>query len=476
MDTWVVSVLGGPPRRLLTNAEGLTSFDDRSGHARVLFSEMTGLGAQMSIVSATESRSEPRSVYVPPDEFGMAHRSYLSPDHKWVIVVEMDMRSWLPCRLVPTDHSSVGRVVGPPSAQCTDAGWSPDGKWLYFTASTAGGGHIWRQRFPDGTAEQVTSGVTQEDGIAFAPDGRSFVTSIGATQSTVWVHNSRGDRQVTSEGYGFKPSISPDGKQLYYLVRILGARSWISGGLWVADLESGERRRLLPDFQVEEYSISRDGRTVVFTSVDESGYTPIWIAPVNGGTPPRRLGSIDGTFVFFGAVGEVVFGSQEKTSFIYRINQAGGDVRKLLTTPMLLPLAVSPDGRWVVVADPKAWGSLVVYPAEDGPPVRICDGCFPPPGTDPIPPPMSWTPDGRFVYVTFADASLAGPTYAIPLRPGEMLPRVPPSGYASKEAVAAIPGARLVSNGIIYPGPNPTMYAFTKTATQRNIYRVPVER
>jgi hypothetical protein len=35
-------------------------------------------------------------------------------------------------------------------------------------------------------------------------------------------------------------------------------------------------------------------------------------------------------------------------------------------------------------------------------------------------------------------------------------------------------GARLVSEEYVYPGPNPSIYAFVKVSTQRNIYRVPV--
>jgi serine/threonine protein kinase/Tol biopolymer transport system component len=474
LDTWVVPVLGGKPQLLLTNTEGLTFFDGGAGQIRILFSEMTGRGSQMSIVTAMENRRELRNVYVPSDEFGMAHRSYLSPDRKSVLVAEMDLRSWLSCRLVPMDGSSPGKPVGPAPAQCTDAAWSPDGKWMYFTASTAGGVHTWRQRFPDGTPEQVTFGVTEEEGIHFAPDGRSFVTSIGTSQSTVWIHDSRGDRQVTSEGYSFSPSISPDGKKLYYLVRIFGARSWISGGLWVTDLESGQRQRLLPDFQMQQYSISADGEHVVFVAVDEQGRTPVWLASLDGRTPLRRLGSIDGSMAYFGAPGEVVFGSQEKTPFIYRIKEDGSGLQKMIATPMLIPLAVSPDGRWVAVMDPAAWGALMVYPAGSGPPIRVCDGCSPPQGTDPMPPPLSWTPDGRSVYVKFADASLTGPTYAIPLPRGQMLPRVPASGFQSKEAIAALPGARLVSAGSVYPGPEPSIYAFTKVTAQRNIYRVPV--
>jgi Tol biopolymer transport system component len=219
MDTWVVPIGGGKPQRILTNAEGLTWFNDATGQPRTLFSEMTGMGGQMSIVTSMENRTDPRNIYAAPPPAGMAHRSYISPDRQWVLIVEMDIHSWLPCRLVPFDNSSTGKPVGPRPSQCTDAAWSPDGEWMYFTATTGTGVHIWRQRFPDGEPEQVTSGTATEEGIYFAPDGRSFVTSIGTTQSTLWIHDSRGDRQITSEGYSFMPSLSADGKKLYYLVR-----------------------------------------------------------------------------------------------------------------------------------------------------------------------------------------------------------------------------------------------------------------
>jgi hypothetical protein len=61
--------------------------------------------------------------------------------------------------------------------------------------------HLWRQRFPKGQPEQITSGPTQEEGIAVAPDGRSLITSIGMRQSAVWIHDDRGDRPISSEGY-----------------------------------------------------------------------------------------------------------------------------------------------------------------------------------------------------------------------------------------------------------------------------------
>ena len=73
--------------------------------ASLLFSEMTGRGAQMGIVSATESRAQHRIVYM-PSEAAMAHRSYASPNGQQVLLAEMDTFVWLPCRLVPSNGAS----------------------------------------------------------------------------------------------------------------------------------------------------------------------------------------------------------------------------------------------------------------------------------------------------------------------------------------------------------------------------------
>ena len=272
-DTWTVPVLGGEPRRFLVNASGLTWIRDAgTASPRVLFSEQTGEGIHMVLTTASEGRLDPRRVYAPPTNGGMAHRSFLSPDGRSVLVVEMGS-GWLPCKLVPFDGSAAPTAVGPPSAPCTDAAWSPDGRWMYFSANAGNGFHIWRQRVGDRRAEQLTAAAaTEEQGVALFPDGRSLVTSIGSEQNTVWLHDSHGDRQITSQGYAFQPKLSSDGRRLYYLLRSgVNTRTWVSGALWVSDLESGQRARLFPDFLIEDYSVARDGSRVVFSALGADG-------------------------------------------------------------------------------------------------------------------------------------------------------------------------------------------------------------
>ena len=193
-STWVVPVLGGEPHELLPNAAALTWTDAE----HVMFSEVK-TGTHMGIVSATESRAGERDVYLPDSVSGMAHRSWLSPGGKWILVSEMDVLGWRSCRVVPLDGSSMGETAGPKLARCTYAGWSPDGKKMYFSADAGDGYHIWRQSFPRGVPEQLTFGPTEEEGVALSPDGRTLVTSAGIRESTVWLHDATGDRPTTAE-------------------------------------------------------------------------------------------------------------------------------------------------------------------------------------------------------------------------------------------------------------------------------------
>jgi len=475
-DTWVVPVLGGKPRLWLPNASGLTWID----REHVLFSEIKK-GVHMALVAATESRAEARDIYVPPTEPGMAHRSYLSPDRKWVLLVEMEGSRWLPCRLVPFDGSSRGKAVGPPDGRCTSAAWSPDGRWMYLTVDVRDGFHIWRQRFPDGKPEQVTSGTTQEDGIAMSPDGRSFVTSVGTVQSSVWLHDGKGERQLTFEGYASfglagppRSYFSADGRKLYYLVRQQGAREFNDGELWVADLDTNRMERLLPGFTTPGFDVSADGKRVVFPVRETDGKIQIWLASLERRFPPRKISTsrFDERRPVFGPAGEIFFHSAEPGGgALYRMQEDGTGRQRILPGGLV---SVSPDGKWVAGRSFKPSGEEVTgafpfdaYPLTGGPRVRICQGCRY----------VRWSPDGRYLYFSFVGMGILtdiGKTFALPIPPGKYVPDLPAAGAASVEEALSLPGVRVIEHGNISPGRDPSVYAFTKITAQRNLYRVPI--
>ena len=474
-DTWSVPVLGGEPQRWLKNASGLIW----TSPGKVLFSEIK-MGLHMGVVAAGENRMGARDVYLPADEPSMAHRSYLSPDGKWVLLAEMDNdHLWLPCRVVPADASSTGHRVGPAGGGCTFGAWSHDGKWIYLTSNAVGNNHIWRQKFPDGPPEQVTSGPTEEEGIAMAPDGRSFVTAVALQNTVLWVHDAKGEREILVEGNAAQPIFTPDGKKLCYrVVKEPFTESSAyrdSGEVRVADLASGHSEPLVPGFQAYDYDLSADGRQVVMEAADSDGKPQLWIAPFDRSAPPRQISNVVGSAPRFGPGGEIFFrhlegkpGMLGSTGFAYRVNQDGTGLRKVVAQPILIMWAVSPDGHWL-----QAWAPI----GGDGPPAfqffplgggsaSVLDsGTF-----------INWSRNGSSFSIASGFSSLIqeGRSYLIPLPRGQAIPRIPARGFHSEDEVAHLPGARKIEDGYVVPGPSTDVYAFYRGGAQRNLYRIPI--
>jgi Tol biopolymer transport system component len=463
-----VPVLGGNPQLWLPNAAALSWIDNQ----RLLFSEIKR-GDHMAIVTASESRADTRDVYVPASENGMAHRSYLSSDGKSVLVVEMDEHTnWSPCRVVPLDGSSAGRRVGPPGAACTAAAWSPDGKWMYLTADTGSNDHIWRQRFPDGEPQQITSGPTEEDGIAVSQDGRFFITAVGLRQRPIWLHDSSGDHQVSLEGYAYFPRLYLAGKKLCYLNGKGQLRSDAASEVWLADLESGTSARVLPGLLVSTYAISQDGR-VVASVRDKEGNLGLWLAPLDRRSPPRAIPFAFGDWPLFGPNREIFYVAEENNvSFIFRVHEDGSGRARVSAEPVSELHSVSPDGKWVAAYGQSSseGGSFeFAYPTAGGQRVPLCN----PPCR------VSWAPDGRFMYFSVASGYMSlgatGRTYVLPTRPGSMFPEIPAGGFRSPDQLAAAPGVRIIDAADLSPGPSPDVYAFSREVVQRNLYRIPLK-
>ncbi len=457
-DTWSVPVLGGPPTRLLPNASGLTWTADH----RVLFSEIK-TGLHMGIVTATEGRADSRQIYIQPDEHFMAHYSYASPDRQSVLVVEMTGTHAFnhPCRLVPFDGSSAGRQVGP-QGTCIAAAWSPDGQWMYFSAMVGGSAHLWRQKFPDGAPEQITFGPMEEEGIALAPDGRSLVTSVGTRRSAIWIRDAAGERAILSEGYAMAPRLSHDGTRVFYL---LVRDWWLSSRGWVAssaelrslDLGSGKTDSVLSGVSITDYDLSRDEKEVAFTTTDDQGASQIWLAPLDRRTPPREIAR-GADHVSFGKDGVLVFRSLAESNALVRINKDGTGRERITTMPVFDKFGVSPDGEWVIASLPLA--ETFAMPIHGGAPRTICRRrCYP-----------AWSSDGRFLYVGFPQDKK---TLAIPVPAGQLLPVLPAAGIDAI-GVAGLPGAWMIEQGAISPGPGQSTYVFTRTDLQRNLFRIPL--
>ena len=470
-STWVVPTLRGDPHLWLRNSGGLTWIDK----SQLLYSEIKQ-GLHMAIATSPDNRGGARDVYVPEHQNGMAHRAYLAPDKQSVLVVEMDERSaWLPCRLVPFDGGSAGRPVGPPNARCTEAAWAPDGRWMYFTADTGDGFHLWRQAYPDGQPEQLTSGITQEEGLAIAPGGTSLITSVGLRRRAIFVHAANGDeRQIPAEGYAFWPVLSADGQRLCYRVTRSAVTGQVPTELWMTELATGRNERLFPGQLVTSYDLSRDGRLLAGVR-DSDGKNRVWTAWLDGREPPRQVATLEGDNPrFVGA--DIVFRAQEgATMFLFLVKTDGTGMRKLPASAAVSSVigSGSADGKWVAGYASRSGSSgnggvlysttgeeaVVVIPNSSG--VRI-----------------RWAPDGTRLYISIpvgaASAFGSGRTYVVPTEPGSMLPRMPVGGFQSEADLAAAPGVQMLPYGDVTAGPSASIYAYSRETVTRNLYRIPL--
>jgi eukaryotic-like serine/threonine-protein kinase len=473
-NTWIVSLGERKPQLWLANASGLSWMAER----QILYSAI-GSGLHMSLLASDELGVAARSIYAPAPEAGMVHRSALSPDGRWVLVVEMENPVWQQCRVVPAGGLRAGWRIGR-AGQCTSAAWSSDGRWMYFSSNASGTFHIWRQQFPDGAPEQLTDGPTEEEGLALAPDGRSLLTSVGSHQSSLWVRNGGGAREISGEGYAFVPVVpngssqpfSADGRRLVYLVRRAPDRSSSSddrsGELRVTDLSSGRSQSLFSGHRIIGYDLARDNRRIAFAALDDRGTPHIWVGALDGGTPPRQMSSLAADTPRFAGSDIFCRGSDGSAKFIYRIRE-NGQSEKVIGDSVLFLMSVSPDGAWLIgrvaaAHDPGGRQETRAFPAAGGRSVNICDLCD-----------VDWTADGASLVLRLTGNSAPARTFVIAQAHG-MLPDLPAGGIHAEADLFGLPVLQTI-DGYVYPADREARkVAYTQMTADRNIYRVSIHR
>jgi eukaryotic-like serine/threonine-protein kinase len=300
-----------------------------------------------------------------------------------------------------------------------------------------------------------------------ASDGRYFVTAVALQSTSLWVHDDKGERQISLEGNGYSAKFTRDGKKLCYLIvkEAPNEFAWYrnAGELRIADLESGRSEPMARGLSMLDYDISADSRQVVMWTVDREGKPRLWVAPFDRISPPAQIPNAEGVQPRFGPGGDVFFRHLEGMStFVYRIHPDGTGLRKAIEQPVFLLGGVSPDGRWIGAWAPlRGTGSPAnqAFPLNGRPPIQI-GGNF----TF-----LSWPLDGRSSFVIMWTAG----TYSVPLPPSEVLLRIPAGGFHSEKEVARLPGARRIDEDLV-PGPSADVYAFYRGTVQRNLYRIPI--
>ncbi len=200
--------------------------------------------------------------------------------------------------LAATDGSFVRRLTSH-EASDQQPRWSTDGQTLYFVSTRSGSAQVWRLAIAGGEAEQVTRLPLDVDALEVAPGGRALVLSMAVfPNKSIEATRAQLDDAEKAKASG----------KLYDRLLFRHWDTWWDGTrnhLFAYDINTGKALDLMraldadapsrPFGGSEEYSVTPDGKTLVFSArdvgKDESWSTnfDLFSVPMDGSTAPKRL-------------------------------------------------------------------------------------------------------------------------------------------------------------------------------------------
>jgi Tol biopolymer transport system component/predicted Ser/Thr protein kinase len=356
---YIVPVLGGPERKLLTT-------NRRSTAAEVIDWSPTG---ELIAYTDCDEPDRPLRIYLASVETGESRQLTFPPGRYH--------RGW-------GDWS---------------AAFSPDGQSLAFIRSLHPAvAEVYVVPVAGGEACRLTFDNQHVLGLTWTPDGRSIVFAsarVGAT--TLWRIAAEGGEPEPVEAGGspgFFPTISRDGRRLAYV------SANAASSMWLVDLPEGHGRpgtpvQLFTSAAVDgSMRFSPDGTRIAFAS-NRSGAHRLWVCDSDGSNPLQVRGldyavnsppswSPDGRYLAFDAV-------PEGNSDVYVVGADGGPPRRLTDHPGGDQVPIwSRDGRWIYfVSDRSGEMQLWKVSSDGGEAVQVTrDGGSP----------AFESSDGRYLY------------------------------------------------------------------------------
>ncbi|HEX6625714.1 MAG TPA: protein kinase, partial [Pyrinomonadaceae bacterium] len=274
--------------------------------------------------------------------------------------------------------------------------WLADGSGLVMVAGEeeVSAPQLWRLSYPGGEARRITNDLHRYTDVSLTGDSRSLVTVRTNRASNIWVAP-EGDaaraRQITAGTSDSSLGLSwtPDGRIVY--------QTDASGKpeIWAVNADGSDPRQLTHDGYNYRPATSPAGRYIVFHSF-RAGRTNIWRMDVDGGNPKQLTDGQRNLFPAISPDGQwVVYASPDAGDItLWKVPIDGGDPVRLHETIANLP-AISPDGKYVASfywderANPPQ--GVMILPAAGGEPVKRFD--ILPDAVNGFA--LHWSPDGR---------------------------------------------------------------------------------
>jgi TolB protein len=226
--------------------------------------------------------------------------------------------------------------------------WSPDGRWLFFSSERNGRINLYKARFQPGQLSQprqLTLGSGADLQARLDPQGTRLAYSSVRDVQDLWEYDLKTSREtaVTSETTDEdNASPSPDGAWLAFVSNRLNGRH-----LWLLNRRTGGLTQLptAPNSFIEYSRWTRDGRYLLYRSRD-TGY---WQYEASTGAHSKVYeGDPKDEDFCVSADDKYLIIAQESGDFV-RLERSTGRREDLARVAAGTPggVACSPDGQWV---------------------------------------------------------------------------------------------------------------------------------
>ena len=162
---------------------------------------------------------------------------------------------WMPTGLSP------GRWLTRGNSTDRQPSYSPDGKWIAFSAMRSGNLDLWTMSPETGETRRLTDDRTQDWDPAFTPDGKHLLWSSNRSgHFEIWIAEAdgRNARQLTRDGKDAQnPTATRDGWVLY------SAGSAPTQGVWKIRLDGSQATKLVSGLNIHP-EVSPDGQYVLY--------------------------------------------------------------------------------------------------------------------------------------------------------------------------------------------------------------------
>nr|MBA2734621.1 PD40 domain-containing protein [Acidobacteriota bacterium] len=388
-DLYQVSVLGGAPKKIMSDVDTPVTFSPDGKQFAFMRGEPTKGEWSLMIANADGSgerrlaaRKSPQFYEMPawsPDGKHLAISVGDTTDTKMMTIVEVSVEDGTEKPITSEKWLGVGQIA-----------WLADGSGLVMNAADQDSrlSQLWHLSYPEGTARRLTNDLNNYTGVSVAAQTGDLVTVRYDQSTNIWVApgltgaqlraNRSGSmidtsqsRQVTSGAAKYYGGTwTPDGKIVY--------SSDVSGNrdLWIMDADGGDQKQLTSDAGINfSPVVSPDGRYIVFVSDRKDARHTIWRMEIDGSNPKQLTNSNydrnpafspDGQWIIYTSMGAM-------HPNLWRISIDGGEPVKLTDTFSTAPM-VSPDGKLIACyywdAKPETQLNIALVPFEGGQPVK----------------------------------------------------------------------------------------------------------